>query len=75
MKKIANGDGVIIVSMSTQEFERISGKSHGDVVFGENISLSIIKNKLDLVDNKKAELLELKTLATSIASKITAIGI
>lgn len=75
MRKIANGDGEIIVGMTIPEFERISGSDHGDIALGESVSLASIKNKLDLIDAKQAELSQLKTLSASVVSKLTEIGV
>lgn len=75
MKKLAYGENVVYVSMTDQEFKGLAGKNHGDVTDGTEISLSHIKQKLDLVDAKQAELTELKTVAQSVVAKITAIGL
>jgi hypothetical protein len=75
MKKIANGDGVVIVGLTTQEFTRLADKSPDDMSFGEDISLLPIKQKLDLIDAKEAELLDVKTAASNLVTKLTAVGI
>ena len=62
--------------MTTTEFKGLSdGVSYSDVPDGTEISLAKIKQKLGLVDSKKAELLELKTAAKNIVNKLSAIGI
>lgn len=75
MKKLAYGDGVVYVGLSTTEFKGLAGQSYSDVPDGTDISLVHIKQKLDLVADKTAELAELKTLSNQVVSKLTAIGI
>jgi hypothetical protein len=75
MKKLAYGNDVVYVTLTTTEFSGLAGKGYSSVPDGTNISLLHIKQKLDLVDAKEAELAELKTLANAVASKIDAIGI
>ena len=75
MKKLAFGDGSVYVTLSIAEFTSLSNQTPADVSDGTNISLVSIKHKLDLVDSKTAELLELKTLALAMANKLTEIGI
>ena len=75
MKKLAYGDGVVYVGLSTTEFKGLAGQSYSDIDDGEEISLVHIKQKLDLVDSKTAELAELKALSTNVVDKLTAIGI
>jgi len=75
MKKLAYGDGVVYVGLSTAEFKGLAGQVYSDVPDGTDISLVPIKKKLDLVDSKTAGLAELKTLSADVVSKLTAIGI
>ncbi len=75
MKKLAYGDGVVYVGMTTTAFKGLSGQSYSDVPDGTDISLVSIKQKLDLIASKEAELAELKVLSISVVDKLTAIGI
>ncbi len=75
MKKLAYGDGVVIVTLSTLEFSGLAGDVHSNTPDGTEISLVHIKQKLDLVDSKEAELAELKSLSSQVVSKLDAIGI
>ncbi len=75
MKKLAYGDGVVYVSLTALEFAGLAGDTHSNIPDGTSISLTRIKQKLDLVDGKAAELTELKTLSTNVVNKITAIGL
>ncbi len=75
MKKLAYGDSTVYVGMSTSEFKGLAGKAHSEIPDGTDISLVSIKQKLDLVNNKQAELLELKQLSADIINKLTSIGI
>ncbi len=75
MKKLAYGDGVVYVGLATAEFKGLAGVSYSDVADGEEISLAHIKEKLDLVESKKAELLQLKTLSQNVVNKLDSIGI
>jgi hypothetical protein len=75
MKKLAYGDGQVYVSLSTQEFSGLAGKSYSNVPDGTDISLAPIKQKVDLVDGKAAELTALKTKAQDVVTSITAIGL
>lgn len=75
MIKVGYGSDKVIVHLTRQEFEFLAGDSYGDVPDGTDTSLAKIKNKMDLIDSKKAELLELKELATLTAQKLSQIGI
>lgn len=75
MKKLAYGDSVVYVGLTTTEFKGLAGQSYSDVPDGTDISLVHIKQKLDLIDAKEAELAELKTLSASVVNKLTEIGI
>jgi len=75
MKKIAFGSGEIIVSLTPTEFNGLAGKSHSGVADGTNVSLVSIKQKIDLVDSKSAELTEVKKTCLELAAKISDIGI
>ena len=75
MKKLAYGDGVVYVGLSTAEFKGLAGQVYSDVPDGTDISLVPIKLKLDLIDSKTAELAELKTLSIGVVDKLTEIGI
>ncbi|MCK5017543.1 MAG: hypothetical protein KAS32_10790 [Candidatus Peribacteraceae bacterium] len=75
MKKLAYGDGVVYVGLSTVEFSGLAGESYSNVPDGTDISLVAIKQKLDLVDAKVAELLELKQLSQQVVNKLDNIGI
>ncbi len=75
MKKLAFGSNVVMVSLTPAEFKRLAGKTHNNVPDGTNVSLVSVKNKLDLVDDKQAELAELKTLSTNVVAKLVEIGI
>ncbi len=75
MKKLAYGSNVVLVSLTTNEFKLLAGKTYNNVPDGINVSLAEIKNKLDLVSAKKAELLELKNLLSNVISKLDVIGI
>ena len=75
MKKLAYGDGQVYVSLSTMEFLGLAGEAYSSVADGTDISLVHIKQKLDLVDAKQAELAELKTSCTDVVNKLNAIGI
>ncbi len=75
MKKLAYGSNVILVSLTTNEFKVLAGQTHNSVPDGTNVSLVEVKKKLDLVESKQAELLELKNLLVSVVSKLNDIGI
>ena len=75
MKKLAYGNGLVYVGLTGAEFRGLAGRSYNDVPDGEDISLAPIKAKIDLVDSKEAELLELKTIASSVVDKLNQIGI
>ncbi len=75
MKKLAYGDGVVYVGLSTVEFLGLAGEAYTTVPDGTDISLVHIKQKLDLVGSKKAELLQLKALLISSTNKLNDIGI
>lgn len=75
MIKLAYGDNKVIVTMKANEFTGLAGKTPAQVADGTDISLVSIKQKLDLVDSKTAELLELKGLCDQVSSKLNEIGI
>lgn len=76
MIKLAYGDGKVIVTLTTTEFKGLAdGVSYSDIPDGTDVSLVHIKQKLDLVDAKEAEIIELKTAAITVVDKITAIGL
>lgn len=75
MKKIAYGSNVVFVSLTTNEFKLLASKTYNNVPDGTNVSLVPIKNRLDLIAAKDAELLELKNLSASVVSKLSDIGI
>jgi len=75
MIKVGYGSEQVIVHMSRAEFNFLAGETYGNVPDGTDISLTNIKNKMDLIDAKEAELLELKDAATIMVQKLDAIGI
>ena len=75
MIKLAYGDNKVFVSMTTQEFNGLAGKSYSQVPDGTSVSLARIKTKLDLVDAKTQELSELKTQCQQIVTKLDNIGV
>ena len=75
MKKLAYGDGAVYVSLTTTEFLGLAGESYSSVADGTDISLASIKQKLDLVDSKTAELAALKADAQAMVNTLTSIGI
>lgn len=75
MIKLAFGSSVVLVSLTTNEFKLLADKIHSNVPDGTDVSLTSVKHKLDLVDAKQAELLDLKNLSTNVVSKLNAIGI
>ncbi len=75
MKKLAFGSNVVLVSLTTNEFKLLAGKTHSNVPDGTNVSLASVKNKLDLINDKRAELLELKNLTINVTDKLNTIGI
>ena len=75
MKKVAYGNNRVFVEMTPQEFAGLAGEVASNIPDGTDISLVVIKQKLELVDNKKAELLELKGDCQSVVNKLTAIGV
>ena len=74
MIKLAYGGGKVFVSLTSQEFRGLAGEPHSGVADGTDISLLPIKQKLDLVDAKEAELKVLKQAAADVVDKLTAIG-
>ena len=75
MIKIGYGSENVIVHLTKQEFKFLADASYSDVPDGTDVSLISIKNKIDLLDSKEAELLDLKNLASSVVQKLTQIGI
>ena len=75
MKKLAYGDGAVYVSLTTTEFSGLAGVSHSTVSDGTDISLVALKQKVDLVDSKTAELANLKTSAQDMVNTLDSIGI
>jgi hypothetical protein len=75
MIKVGTGSGNVIVLLSNAEFKVMAGSDAGNVPDGTDISLLPVKNKIDLVDSKTAELAEIKTLSASMVQKLTEIGI
>ena len=75
MIKLAYGNGKVFVTLTTLEFLGLAREAYSNVADGTDISLVHIKQKLDLVDAKQAELAELKTFCTSVINKLNAIGI
>ena len=75
MKKLAYGDGIVYISLTTTEFSGLSGQSHSSVPDGTDISLVAIKQKLDLLDSKTAELADLKASAQDMVNTLDSIGI
>ena len=75
MIKVGYGSDKVIVHLTKQEFNFLAGESYGHVDDGTDVSLVSVKNKIDLIDSKEAELLELKNSATSVVQKLAQIGI
>ena len=75
MKKLAYGDGEVYCSLSTAEFAGLAGDTHHNISDGTNVSLAAIKQKVDLVDAKTAELADLKTACEGMITKLTTIGV
>lgn len=75
MRKLAYGDNVVYVGLSAAEFKGLAGQGYSDVPDGTEISLLPIKQKVDLIDSKGADLTDLKTLSEQVVNKITAIGL
>lgn len=75
MVKVGTGGGNVIVKMTPQEFRMVSGSRHGDIADGDTVSLVSLRNTIDLIDDNKPELIELKALASSVVEKLDAIGI
>ena len=75
MIKLAYGDSKVYVSLSEQEFQGLAGQSYSNIPDGTTISLVDIKQKLDLVDNKAAELTQVKQQMQQAVSTITSIGL
>lgn len=75
MKKLAYGDGQVYVSLSTVEFSGLAGVAQSTVPDGTDVSLAAIKQKVDLVDSKTAELSNLKASAQDIVNTLDSIGI
>ena len=75
MIKLAYGNGVVYVSLTSQEFSGLAGESYSSVSDGTDISLVELKQKVDLVDSKNSELASLKSLAQDIVTSLNSIGI
>lgn len=75
MKKLAYGDGVVYVGLSTVEFQGLAGLPYSQVPDGTEVSLQPIKQKVDLVDSKGADLTDLKNLSSQVVDKIASIGL
>ena len=75
MIKVGYGSDKVIVHLTRQEFEFLADKSYGNVDDGTDVSLIRIKNSMELIESKRAGLLELKDLATQTAQKLNQIGI
>ena len=75
MKKLAYGDGVVYVRLTGLEFAGLAGDVYSNIPDGTDVSLVHIKQKLDLVNAKAAQLAELKTLSAQVVSKLDDIGV
>ena len=75
MIKVGYGSDKVIVHLTRQEFNFLAGESYGNIDDGTDVSLVSVKNKLELIDAKEAELGELKTLCMAAYNKLNQIGI
>lgn len=75
MIKLGYGSDSVIVSLTRAEFRNLAGKPYDEVADGFDVNLAPLKTKLDLIDNKRTALGELKILAIDVHNKLTEIGV
>jgi hypothetical protein len=75
MIKIGTSGGKTLVLLSSVEFTGLSGNTSANIPDNTNISLAPIQTKIDLVNSKAAELLELKVVCAEMIAKLNSIGI